>query len=370
MGVARGAVRAAAVGAERDDEAWSSVGGHWRIVRIRYPRFVPPGYGRHPALVALLGLFQLALALAALPAATAAGDALLALAAGATADDRVPVGLDVGVSVALGIVVAAAALLALRGGSMALTGAADLLSPRRRFEGRVLRVRRRGDDERPRWYVAADDGTSSRIRAWRTAPGGVVQGATVRAEVTRWLAHVRNLEVVEAAPSRPPLPADEETADDRAPLEKLLGTAGPARHRHQRLRSPTGPPPPLPTASEVSAALGRAVDIDSGARPHPLARDGRAVTFAAGDGTTVQVAWVDPALLEAHRAMPRLLHRRVIGVGDEAYRAVIGGGVVTRHGNHVLVVMGRLPGASDDERNRALEEVARTAVSAGSGRTS
>ena len=60
--------------------------------------------------------------------------------------------------------------------------------------------------------------------------------------------------------------------------------------------------------------------------------------------------------------MPRILRRDLPGVGDEAYRAVIGGGVVARRGGHVLMVMGRLPGSSDGERNRALEGVARAAL--------
>lgn len=71
MGVAHGAVRALPLGAESDHEAWSPVGGHWRVVKIRYPRFFPPGHGRHPALVAAVGLVQVALAVPALPAAAA-----------------------------------------------------------------------------------------------------------------------------------------------------------------------------------------------------------------------------------------------------------------------------------------------------------
>ncbi|HWC10004.1 MAG TPA: hypothetical protein VG455_02165, partial [Acidimicrobiales bacterium] len=172
MGVAHGAVRALPLGSERDDEAWSPVGGHWRVVRIRYPRFVPPGYGRHPGLVVLLGLFQLALAILALPAATAAADGLREVVVDFSADDTVPTAFGVGVSVFLAVVVALAALLAARGAAMALAGIVDLVSERRRAEGRVLRVRRRGRDDRPRWYVAVDPGRVARIRAWRAQPGG------------------------------------------------------------------------------------------------------------------------------------------------------------------------------------------------------
>jgi 2-phospho-L-lactate guanylyltransferase (CobY/MobA/RfbA family) len=81
----------------------------------------------------------------------------------------------------------------------------------------------------------------------------------------------------------------------------------------------------------------------------------------------VQVAWVDPALLQAHRAIPRLLRRELKGVGDEAYRAVMGGGVVVRQGGRVLMVMGRLPDMSDDGRDRALEAVARVTLASSTG---
>ena len=245
---------------------------------------------------------------------------------------------------------------------MGLTGGADLLSPRRRVEGRVLRVRRRGDDEHPRWYVAVDEGDVPRIRAWRTAPGGVVQGSSVRADVTRWLAHVQNLEVVQPAPSRPALPAAEDPDDESSPLARLLGRTAPGGEPAQDLPAPAGPPPPLPDAAAVAAVLGRPVEVDGSARPHPLARDGRSVAFVADDGSLLQMAWVDAALLQAYRGMPRLLRRELSGVGDEAYRAVVGGGVVARRGGHVLIVTGRLAGSDDEERDQALDALARATV--------
>jgi hypothetical protein len=368
MGVAHGAVRALPLGAERDDEAWSPVGGHWRVVRIRYPRFVPPGYGRHPGLVAFLGLFQLALAGLALPAATAAADGLRDAVVDFSADQTAPTGFKVGVSIGLGVVVALAVLFALRGAAMALSGIVDLVSERRAVEGRVLRLRRRGTDEKPRWYVAVDEGGAGRLRAWHTQPGGAVQGSTVRAEVTPWLAHVRNLEMVARAPDRPPLPDDEDDEADDArasPLSALLGTVASAAVLERPsgpLPAATGPPPPLPDAAAVSAAAGRTFAVDPAVKQHPLAAAGRSTAFAGPDGGTIQVAWVEPALLQAHRSMPRILRRELSGVGDEAYRAVIGGGVVARRGGHVLMVMGRMPGASDRDRDQTFEAVARAAL--------
>ena len=362
MGVAHGAVRALPLGAESDREAWSSVGGHWRVVRIHYPRFIPPGWGRHPALVAFLGVCQLGLAFLLVPVATAAADGVRDLVSGTSTDDTVPAGAELGIGLMLGFVVAAALVFGARGAWMTFAGGADLVSPRQQVEGRVLRVRRRGDDDHPRWYVAVDDGSASRIRAWKTLPGGVDQGSTARAEVTRWLAHVRNLHLAAAAPVLPSLPAHDDDEDDASPLGALLGRRQGDALQDQPVPADGGPPPALPDAAAVSAAAGRPLQLDDAARPHPLARDGRSGAFTGQDGALVHVAWVDPSLLQAHRSMPRMLRREVPGLGDEAYRAVVGGGVVVRRDGHVLVVMGRLPGADDTERDRAFEAVARTAL--------
>ncbi|MGI9021799.1 MAG: hypothetical protein ACR2HV_00930 [Acidimicrobiales bacterium] len=190
-----------------------------------------------------------------------------------------------------------------------------------------------------------------------------MQGCTARAEVTRRLAHVRAFDVVAPAPARPPLPDADDADAEAPPLSKLLGAVGsPGGPPMEELAPATGPPPPLPDAAVVSAVVGRAMEADPSAKPHPLAAAGRSVTFTAGGATMVQMAWVDANLLQAHRSMPRLLRRELTGVGDEAYRAVLGGGVVARHGSHVLMVMGRLPGGGDDERDRALEGVARATL--------
>ena len=43
LGMARSAVATLPLGAESERHAWSPVGGRWRVVRIRYPRRLPPG---------------------------------------------------------------------------------------------------------------------------------------------------------------------------------------------------------------------------------------------------------------------------------------------------------------------------------------
>jgi hypothetical protein len=183
LGLAHGAVRALPLGAESDRVAWSPVGGRWRVVRIRYPRLHPPGWGGHPALVAFLGLVHL------VPGVATAGAAGTLLSDGAT-------GAGQAAAAAAGVLAVIATALIARGGWMVYAGVADLVQGRRTVEGRVLRSRIKGDDDSRRWYLAVDDGTTDRIRAWRfsrstTAP----QGATVRAEVSPRTNHVRDLEV-------------------------------------------------------------------------------------------------------------------------------------------------------------------------------
>jgi hypothetical protein len=193
LGLAHGAVRALPLGAESDRVAWSPVGGRWRVVRIRYPWFHPPAYGAHPALVAFLGLVHL------VPGFAAVGATGIVLGEMSGADDsgETAAGAGAVATVAACVLAVVAAALIARGGWMVYAGLADLVQGRRTVEGRVLRHRVRGGDDSKRWYVAVDDGTTDRIRAWRfasevTAP----QGATVRAEVSPRTSHVRDLEVI------------------------------------------------------------------------------------------------------------------------------------------------------------------------------
>jgi hypothetical protein len=187
LGVARGAVAALPLGAESDHEAWSPVGGRWRVVHIRYPQRIPPGYGRHPFKVAALGLLQGALAGAVLRFSP---DGLEAVrdAIRDVAEEDIPTAVGTGLAVALAAVLAAAGLVALRAAWMFAYGVADLVSGRDVIEGRVLRHRMR--------YVAVDDGTRKRLRAWllptSEAAVAAAQGSTARAEVSPRLQHVRD----------------------------------------------------------------------------------------------------------------------------------------------------------------------------------
>lgn len=207
LGVARGVVEALPLGAESEHEAWSSVGGRWRVVRVRYPRWRPPGYGLHPALVALAGLPQLALGGAGLAALVKAG---APLPFGSDSNPLTGAGADLGVAgtggsdgemvayaAGLAIFVTVAAGLALRGLAMAWAGLADLVTGRTAVEGRVLRKRNASRDKQVVYYLAVDDGTTDRLRAWRFRRAvSPHPGDMVRAGVTRRLQHVADLELV------------------------------------------------------------------------------------------------------------------------------------------------------------------------------
>jgi hypothetical protein len=360
LGVAHSAVAALPLGSESEREAWSSVGGHWRVVRVRYPSRIPPGYGRSPLLVAFVGLLLTALGILIAPATISLGDALLDSLDDITSDDSVPASLRAGVGIAVAVFVAFGAAVFLVGASMLVGGVADMVRGRRVVEGRVLRLRMRGDEQHRYWHLAVDDGTGTRVRAWRLAASPPVsQGAFVTARVTPWLRHVADLRHVTAdarADGADGLAGAPVAAPTLAPpAAARLGAAGDV---------PGAAPPPLPDSPDIAAALGRPVTVEAGAAAHPLAIGPMAsATYAGPEGERVVVAWVRPETIDGFRLLPRFVATPV-PVGDEAYRAPLGGGLVARRGAHVLLVAPSLPGFDDVARDRAVESIARAALPA------
>lgn len=343
MGLTGTAAAALPLGAERERHAWSPVGDRWRPVRIRYPDVLPPGYGHHPALVTFLGTVATLLGVAVASGALA----LAGSVGGGTVDlvrsDTVPWAVRLAVGLVVATIVAAGTFAVLAGLTMLAAGFADLVRPRRTVEGRVLRVRERSDGRDHRyWHVAVDDGTTDRIRAWRVDDEPrVAQGDTVRASVSRALGHVRDLTVV-ARRGEPVTVAP--GAVIRAPGE------------------PGGPPAarlPLPGADEVGAALGCPVHAVPDAVVHPLAVEGASATYVADDGGRVVTAWVPPAHVAALATLPRSVAPAVPGIGEEAYRAPEGGGILARVGTHALLVAAALPDTDHATRDGAVSAVAR-----------
>jgi hypothetical protein len=187
LGVATAALRALPMGAEDDHRAWSSFGGRWRVVRVRYPR-LRLVWGRPPVVALLVGV-----------GVAGGGYVLLRLMLwlrGATGEAGDWVGLVVTV-----LALAVLAVLAVLGwgGWTALRAVVDLGS-RREVEGQGVRLRswRRGENERD-CFAAVDDGRSGKVRAWVVSAATYArlwEGVTVSATVGPRLGYVFRVELV------------------------------------------------------------------------------------------------------------------------------------------------------------------------------
>jgi Predicted membrane protein (DUF2207) len=169
FGLATAAVRALPMGTESAHHAWSSYGGQWRSVRIRYPWLLPLGWGIHPLVVVLRAGIALAVAVFLL----------------LVAPNR------------YGVIPAAVAAVA---GLVVLWALVDLGSTRE-VTGQILRLRSYGDDDDKRYYVAVDDGASATIRAWRVKPElytPLRQYEIVTGTLTRNLRYVRAISETES----------------------------------------------------------------------------------------------------------------------------------------------------------------------------
>jgi hypothetical protein len=172
LGVASGASRPLPMGVESDTEAWTTHGGRWRRVRVTYPRYWPPGWGADPLVGLLVGL------------GVAAAASLLLWTAG-------PSFLDAGVFGAVPLGCACIAIVL--GAALVVMAAADW-GNEVEVTGPILRLRTLGDDDKPRYYVAVDDGESDVIRAWKVSHAryeGLEQGEVITARLTRNLRCVR-----------------------------------------------------------------------------------------------------------------------------------------------------------------------------------
>jgi hypothetical protein len=183
MGLARTVLRTMPMGTDRDRRAWSSFGGEWRPVRIRYPSVWPPAWGFRPWAAVLGGALLSVLGFLALR---------LALSIGWPADDPLFPGLVVALRVFVAFLGVAGSIVGTWGLAALIGGLLDLRSPRR-VVGEVLRIRKRGKSSRT--YVAIDDGTTDVIQALRIfartpmAPG-LAEYRPAAAEVTPTLRHV------------------------------------------------------------------------------------------------------------------------------------------------------------------------------------
>ena len=172
LDVAAGASRPLPMGVESDTHAWSAYGGRWRPVQIAYPRVWPPGWGAHPLAAFAVGL------------AATVGSSLVLYTLGPTLLDADGFASAVLLGVCAGVIV---------GVAVVLMAGADWRTAVE-VTGPILRLRTFGDDEKRRYYVAVDDGSSPVIRAFRVKArhySGLEQGELVTVRTTRNLACVQ-----------------------------------------------------------------------------------------------------------------------------------------------------------------------------------
>jgi hypothetical protein len=182
LGAAAGAIGPLPMGVESDTHAWSAYGGRWRPVRVAYPNLWPPAWGTDP-LVALFGA-----------AALVVGAAVFLYFVGAFLLDAGSLGL-------LAFLIPCAFVVV--GVAMIVMAWRDWLSGVE-VTGPILRLRAFGDEKHRRYYVAVDDGSSRRVRAWRVSPtsfAGLAQGELVTVGLTKNLCCVRWIIPATAAPT-------------------------------------------------------------------------------------------------------------------------------------------------------------------------
>jgi hypothetical protein len=223
---------------------WSSYGGTWHRVRVRYPSF-GLRYGRPTPYLVLKVLIT-----------GAVGYGLTWL------DERTSSSLQgIGGLISLATLVLGVALLVHAFYQLVRT-IADLVSPVTRT-GQVLWVqvwktkKQNSNASVPTtFYLAIDDGTADRTTAWglpAAMANSCEAGDTVRIEVRPWSRRVRTVTMV--AKGRPGT-SDAADEDDSAELaEEMLDGAAAAKARRRPAVAPTA----LLTAEEVSQALGMPV---------------------------------------------------------------------------------------------------------------
>jgi Predicted membrane protein (DUF2207) C-terminal domain len=184
LGVAPGAIRPVPMGAEPDTRAWSTYGGRWHEVHVRYRHW--PQWGAHPGWAVLHGVLLVGFGL------------LFLWFVGPLLFDALDEADGLFQLVLLAIL-AIPALLAAVGCVLAVRAALDLSSVRE-ITGEIVRLRtREGRSDSATYYVAVDDGTSKTVHAWSVQPevyAGLEQGQVVIAQVTPRLGYVRSIEPV------------------------------------------------------------------------------------------------------------------------------------------------------------------------------
>lgn len=276
LGLARTALRSLPMGVEDDHKAWSNITGDWRQVTVRYPRtrFV---WGRSPAGVLLVGLVTAALGSGGIYAAFKLYD----FAEGFTSTDQ---SASIVGQFALGF--GALGAFVVFWGITTLNLAFIDLGDKRELRGRVVRCRSysRGNNNGLDYFVAVDDGSQDRIKAWLVTSAvyhAAREGAVVSAIVSRRQGYVFKMTTEQAAPEpEVPVQASPEATVADLQVPQLLRTLAAAQAAGGALLDPAT----LLTPEEVAAAVGEPMNPPGAMPGAPQRTPMRAVHFAAPSG--------------------------------------------------------------------------------------
>jgi hypothetical protein len=307
---------------------WSSFGGTWHRVRVRYPKLFPR-YGQKAVRLILKALAALAVA-------------FLIVRYNATAFDLTPDSVSDWVTVVVRILILWPLLY---GGYTLLGTLVDLFTPVT-VTGEVLWTElwksRNGGEDRPSipwlYYLAVDDGRDDRTVAWACPSelvGSVRDGDVVTLTARRWTRRVLTLRVDESSRTRALAAGHAHGADEDTEqvILRAMDTRG-----SQALASALHPsqvvPGQLLTVDEVGRVLGAPVTLRNEGRGIAVGPMAMAV-FQAADGsslvTTVVTGNSADLAIRAHRGGTALP-----GPGDEAFAS--GGWAVVRRGQVVVRV--------------------------------
>jgi hypothetical protein len=329
-GAALGTTRVASavidLGMGNRKRVWSSHGGTWHRVRVRYPSFWPR-YGKtatrlivRGVLFSLLGSLLLYFWTRTVAAAVKMSSTSLTNVAGTVQD----------VGLLLGLVLLGYGLYVL------VRTTIDLAAPVT-VTGQVLwrqvwRQTSGGEHSPPTpWlhYLAVDDGGDDRTTAWGVPSAQINQctdGDTVTIKARRWSRRVIELHLVERGSAARVQVADQDEQNTEALVAVAMG-----------LR-PAGPvvgtgvaPATLVTAEEVGRAIGAPVTAQGGAAAGPVPVG--ATRFHTPDGQLALVLMVlggiaGKVAIRSRRGAP------LPGIGDEAYTGP--GYAIARRGDTVL----------------------------------
>jgi hypothetical protein len=186
LGVAPAAIRPIPMGAEPETRAWSTYGGRWHQVDVRFRH--GPQWGQHPGWALMSRL------------AIAAFGLIFLWIAGPVLWDALDDADGVARLILIGVI-AVPVVIALGGAYLALRAGADLFKSKE-VTGEIVRLRiTRSEGEATAHYVAVDNGTSKDVRAWSVRPeiyAGLEQGQVVTARVTPRLGYVYSIQPASA----------------------------------------------------------------------------------------------------------------------------------------------------------------------------